>query len=182
MYNELYEIWKRELESGELERLPPDFYPRIADYIRKIKEENRMLDKRTVKSNLLKKEMLNVKRIVSELIQTRYRKLAKKLARGEKVPLDVLTVEEEKIYTGVSSFAEGYQNFARSLLRGQMLKMTVERERKRSVLRFLRDVPAIIGADMKTYGPFKVEDTASIPVENAKILIKQGLAEKVEVN
>jgi len=35
---------------------------------------------------------------------------------------------------------------------------------------------------MKTYGPFKVEDVASLPAENAKILIRQGLAEKVEVN
>jgi DNA replication initiation complex subunit (GINS family) len=35
---------------------------------------------------------------------------------------------------------------------------------------------------MKTYGPFKVEDVASLPIENAKVLIKQGLAEKVEAN
>jgi len=33
---------------------------------------------------------------------------------------------------------------------------------------------------METYGPFKVEDVASLPVENAKILVKKGLAEKVE--
>jgi hypothetical protein len=43
------------------------------------------------------------------------------------------------------------------------------------------DVPAIIGADMKTYCPFKVEDIAFLPVKNAKILIKQGLAEKLEL-
>jgi DNA replication factor GINS len=47
-------------------------------------------------------------------------------------------------------------------------------------MRFLKDVPAIIGADMKTYGPFKTEDVASLPVENTKILKKQGLAENVE--
>jgi DNA replication initiation complex subunit (GINS family) len=35
---------------------------------------------------------------------------------------------------------------------------------------------------MKTYGPFKAEDVASLPVENVKILVKQGLAEKIEVN
>ena len=60
--------------------------------------------------------------------------------------------------------------------------MDVGREHKRAVLRFLRDVPAIIGADIKTYGPFKAEDVASLPVENAKVLIKQGLAEKIEAN
>jgi DNA replication initiation complex subunit (GINS family) len=46
----------------------------------------------------------------------------------------------------------------------------------------VKEVPEIIGSDMKTYGPFKVEDVAALPVENTRILIKQGLAEKVEVN
>ncbi len=35
---------------------------------------------------------------------------------------------------------------------------------------------------MKTYCSFRVEDIASLPIENANILIKQGLAEKVEIN
>lgn len=182
MYTELYEIWRSELESVELAKLSSDFYFRVADYLRKMKEESRMLDKRTVKANLLKKEMRNVKRMVRELIQTRYKKLIKKMARDEKVPLDILTSEEKKIYTGSAPLAEAYHSFAENLLRGQMLKMDVKQKGKTAVLRFLRDVPAIIGADMKTYGPFKAEDIASLPTENAKILIKQGLAEKVEVN
>lgn len=182
MYDELYEIWKHELESLELRKLAPGFYSRIADYLRKIGEEGRMLDKRTVKAKLLKIEMRNVKRMLQELIRARYKKLIGKVARGEKVPLDVLTVEEEKIYTRASPLAEAYESFAKNLLRGHVLEVGVEREHRRAVLRFLRDVTAIIGADMKVYGPFKVEDVASLPVENAKILIKQGLAEKVEVN
>ena len=39
-----------------------------------------------------------------------------------------------------------------------------------------------MGLDMKTYGPFMVEDVASLPVENAKMLVKQGLAVLVEVS
>jgi DNA replication factor GINS len=182
MYNDLYEIWKRELESSELEKLPPDFYSRVTDYLRKLREESRMLDKKTVKARLLKSEMRNVKRMLRELIRTRYKKLIRKMAKGEKVSSDVLTVEEQKIYTGASPLAEAYQSFVENLLRGNLLKMGVGREHKRAVLRFLRDVPAIIGTDIKTYGPFKVEDVASLPAENAKVLIKQGLAEKIEVN
>jgi len=182
MYNELYEAWKQELENIELERLPSDFYCRIADYLRRLKEEGRMLDKRTVKARLLKNEIQNVKRMVHELIQGRYRKLVRKMAKDEKVPSNVLTDEEEKIYKSVSPFAEAYQSFAKSILHGHTSKIDAEQKRKRTALRFLNDVPAIIGADMETYGPFKVEDIASLPVENAKILVKQGLAEKVEVN
>jgi len=48
------------------------------------------------------------------------------------------------------------------------------------VVRFVQEVPAIIGVDMKTYGPFKPEDIATLPAENAKILIKKGLAVEIE--
>jgi DNA replication factor GINS len=182
MYNELNEIWKRELESDELENLSPDFYSRIADYLKKLKEESRMLDKRTVKATLLNKEMQNVKRMARDLIRTRYKKIFRNVFKGEKVQSNVLTVEEEKIYAGFSSLAETYWSFTKNILRGYIPKVDLEQEHKRTVLRFLKDVPAIIGADMKTYGPFKVEDVASLPIENAKILIKQCLAEKVEAN
>jgi DNA replication factor GINS len=182
MYNELNEIWKRELESDELEKLSPDFYSRIADYMRRLNEESRMLDKRTVKASLLKKEMQNAKRMVRDVIRARYKKIVRKAAKGEKVQSNVLTVEEEKIYAGFSSLAETHWSFSKNILRGYVPKIDVEREHKKTVLRFVKAVPAIIGADMKTYGPFKVEDVASLPIENAKVLIKQALAEKVEAS
>jgi DNA replication factor GINS len=181
VYNELYEAWKRELESTELEKLSSDFYSKIAAYLRKLKEEGRMLDKRTVKARLLKSEMRNVKRMVHELIQARYRKLVKKAAKSEKIPPDFLTIEEKKIYMGVLPFAEAYQSFSKNVLHGYAPKVNVEQKHKKAVLRFLKKVPAIIGADMETYGPFKVEDVASLPVDNFKILVKQGLVERVEV-
>ena len=45
-------------------------------------------------------------------------------------------------------------------------------------VRFLKDTPAIIGSDFKTYGPFKKGDVAALPKANASILIKMGAAEK----
>jgi DNA replication factor GINS len=181
MYNELYEIWKRELESGELGRLPSDFYSRVADYLRRLREESRMLDKRTAKASLLGKETQNVKLMVRGVIKARYTKLVRKMVKGEKAPTEFLTPEEERIYQGVSPFAEAFQSFARDILRGHVSNVSAEKQRRTTTLRFLKDVPAIIGADMKTYGPFKAEDIASLPIENAKILTKQGLAANVEV-
>jgi DNA replication initiation complex subunit (GINS family) len=46
----------------------------------------------------------------------------------------------------------------------------------------LKAIPAVVGVDMKTYGPFLAEDVGSLPLENAKILVKRGLAEAVEVS
>lgn len=182
MYDELYVAWRCENANTALGSLPPDFYARIADYLRKIKQENRMLDKKTVKASLLEHEMQNVKRMLRELVWMRYKKLIKIITENQKIPSDLLAAEEAKICAGFLSFAEAYQRFAKNLLRGQVLKVSIEKAHKRVALRFIKDIPAVIGADMKTYGPFMVEDVASVPVENAKILIKQGLAELVEVS
>jgi DNA replication factor GINS len=181
MYNELYEIWRRELENDEIVKLPDDFYLKVAEYLKRVKEESRMIDKRTVKANLLKKEWHNIKHMLHELTRVRYKKLVKKTTRGEKIPLDALAMEEKKVFTSVSPFVEVYLNFAKNIIQGQFSKIKIEKEHKIVVLRFKRNVPAIIGSDVKPYGPFKPEDIASLPAENAKILIKQGLAEKVEV-
>lgn len=181
MYSELYEIWKQELENIELEKLPPNFYSKIADYLRKLKEESRMLDKRTAKANLLNKELKNAKRMIKDLIKARQKKLAKKIVKSEKVPLDSLTAEETRVYTGILPFMEAYSRFLKEILSGRSAIISVVQIHKRLLLRFLKDTPSIIGADMKTYGPFKTEDIASLPVENAKIMAKQGLAEYVEV-
>lgn len=181
MYSQLHEIWKQELEDPELVKLPPDFYAGIAEYVKKLKEESRMLDKRTVKANLLKKEMQNMKRMTWELIQARYRKIVNKSAKGEDVSREVLTVEEEQIYGKISPLAETVSNFASEILHGHAPRTMIDMRHKRITLRLVKEVPAIVGADMKTYGPFKTEDVASLPAENAKILIKQGLAEKITV-
>jgi DNA replication initiation complex subunit (GINS family) len=181
VYDELYSAWQREIEDTALGRLSLDFYARIADYLRRIKEETRMLDKKTVKAGLLERELRNVKRMLQELVWARYRKLVKIFSVGQKAPSNLLTVEEAKVCESVLPFAEAYQKFVKNLLQGQVSKVDIEKAHKRVALRFLKDVPAIIGSDMKTYGPFMVEDVASLPVENAKILVKQNLAEVVEV-
>jgi DNA replication initiation complex subunit (GINS family) len=182
VYDELYAAWQRETEGAALGRLSPDFYARIADYLRRIKEETRMLDKKTVKASLLERELQNVKRMLQELVWARYKKLAKIIGDSQKGPSDLLTVEETRMRASFLSFTEAYQRFAKNLLQGQVLKVDVESAHKRVVLRFVKAVPAVIGADMKAYGPFMVEDVASLPVENAKILVRQGLAEVVEVS
>ncbi|MFB3889260.1 MAG: hypothetical protein ACE14S_07190 [Candidatus Bathyarchaeia archaeon] len=183
MYDELYAAWRVEIESAELGCLPIDFYARTADYLRRIREENRMLDKKSVKATLLESEMTNAKRMAEELVYTRYKKLTKRIVNGQKVPPDMLTSEEAKLCDSIAPSADAYDRFIKSLLQGQAPKIEVEAVmHKRVTLRFIKQVPSIIGADMKTYGPFMVEDVASVPVENAKILVKQHLAEVVEVS
>ena len=199
MYNELYVAWKREIEESSLGGLPPDFYHKIADYLLRINEDNKALDKKSVKVNLLDREAKNVMRMLEELLRARYKKIVKTITQSQKVPSELLTVEEAKMSESFVAFADAYQRFTKELMDGQIqvqslaapgqvqatpiiVKVVTEPSHKRVAVRFVKAIPAIIGADMMTYGPFKVEDLASLPADNAKMLVRQGLAVQVEVS
>lgn len=180
MYDELYKAWTGEREVTEIQTLAKDFYARLADYIKKMKEEKRMLDEKTVRAKLLRWESKNVQKMAKELIQLRYEKILRRVMAGEMVAKEALTCEEEKLFEEASPSMESYQTMLKNVLSGRSPRVETEKKPKTIILRFLKEIPAIVGADMKTYGPFKPEDIASLPVENARILIKQGMAVEVE--
>jgi DNA replication factor GINS len=182
-YDELYEIWKNEkVRENEIQLLPNNIYSRIAVYIKKMKEENRMLDRKTTKAKLLENEFKNAKIMVGELFLTRYRKFQSMDFGKEIISKNALTEEEKKLYGEVSSFAEVCHVFYKDLLRGRLLKIGKGGQQRMIVLRFVKEIPALVGADMKTYGPFNPEDIATLPPENARILMKQGVAVQIDPN
>jgi len=182
LYEELYKIWKRELESFEFEKLPSSFFSEVVEYIKRLKNESRMLDRRTAKAALLHREVSGVKFMVHEIIQTRYKKVVKKMAVSEKIASDFLAVEERKIYTSFPVLVDEYRLFVKEILDGHIPSANIQIKRNRMVLRFNKEVPAVIGVDMKIYGPFDVEDVVSLPIENAEVMIKRDLAGKVEIS
>jgi len=194
MYNEIYAAWRREVNEASLGSLQPGFYVRIADYLKRLREENKLPDKKSVKASLLDHEAKNVALMLEELLSARYKKLLEAVSENRKLPFELLTVEEAEMCESFVVFASAYQKFAMELLQGQAsqtpaqaatkaeAKEKAEADHKRVTLRFTKNIPAIMGTDMKSYGPFLVEDVASLPVENAKVLVKQGLAVLVEVS
>ena len=192
MYSELYTAWQREIESSAIQPLPADFYERSSRYLKQIKTENQTSDKSNLKASLMKQECRNVTRMIKELLRIRYKKLLKTIKGGQKLLPDILTNEETEFLTGLLPFAEAYDIFAKGLLQGKTPKSVIKSaepkeiaagaQHKRITLRFVKAIPAIVGSDMKTYGPFLAEDVASVPAENGKILVKQGLAVVIEVS
>ncbi|MDR2202966.1 MAG: hypothetical protein LBE76_01410 [Nitrososphaerota archaeon] len=180
MYDELYQAWKHEVTDSTLGTLPRDFYERIIQYLRKINEENSLTDNKALKTALLEREFVNVNRMLGELLRLRYKKIVKSTTQTQKLSTDLLALEEIQLFESFVPFTEAYQKFTKSLLQGYISKSNQE-PRKRITLRFSKDIPQIIGVDMKPYGPFIVEDLASLPAQNAKILVKQGLSVIVDV-
>ena len=55
MYDELYKAWTKERETTEIQALPKDFYVKLAGYMKKTRDESRMLDEKTVRAKLLRR-------------------------------------------------------------------------------------------------------------------------------
>jgi DNA replication initiation complex subunit (GINS family) len=210
MYDQLFAAWKREIDDPTLGGLEPDFYSKITEYLAHIREDKGAMDKKSVKVALLEHEARNVERILGELLDLRYKKILKTIKRLHKAPIELLTVEEAKMAQNAVAFESNYEQFTKNLLGGELKPITVtiaepapvpisqllqpqtapkpevktpaHVTHKRLTLRFVKNIPAIMGADMKSYGPFVAEDVASLPELNARILVKQGLAVLVEVS
>jgi DNA replication factor GINS len=139
-----------------------------------------MLDKKATRAKLMEREFKNVKTLIKKLLQLRYKKSLDNAKMGKPVPKDYLTEEEEQLYAEIPPLAESYQALFKEVSRGRLPSKKSKKKTTGMVVRFLKEVPEIVGADMKTYGPFKAEDVATLPVENAKALIKQEVAVEVE--
>ncbi len=204
MYDQLYAAWRREIDDPTLGGLAPDFYVKLAEYLAHMKEDKGAVDKKSVKVSLLEHEARNVERMLNELLELRYRKILKTVTRLHKSPIELLTKEEAEMCRSFVGFEETYRQFAENLKQGEqtqipqtpqtpqaaeqvpVVKVLIKPEahvtHKRLTLRFVKAIPAIMGADMKSYGPFNPEDVASLPALNAQILVKQGLAVLVDVS
>ena len=182
MYDLLYEAWLKEKEKAELHDLPQDFYARVAEYVRQIKQEGRMLDQGSAKAKLIVKELANVKRLIKGLANLRFKKMVSYITSEKALRKESLTLEEQRMLLGLRPFFEEFQSFLKDSIQGKAanLEEPVAMSSKKKLLRFLKEVPAIVGADLKVYGPYVVEDVATLPIENARVLIKHGVAMEIE--
>jgi len=175
MYTDLYMAWKSEKSSSLPKPLPADLYHRTIMYLNGLNDELSTTDTHTIQGRLLAREKQMTERLLDELRQTRIRKIIS--AAQNQIPIQTtsLTEEEsrllEKITQSLSSF-------------GQPLPVSHKKEQMTDelrVVRFLEDIPEIVGVDLRLYGPFKKEDVASLPAPNAHALEKQGAAKAIEV-
>ncbi|MBS7644115.1 DNA replication complex GINS family protein [Candidatus Bathyarchaeota archaeon] len=183
MYDELYQAWKREKENRKLQALPNEFYNAISLYIKGLTEEQRMLDERSLRTKLLAKELKYAQKLISDLLHLRSQKILQEtLVEGAKLD-GKLTLEEEALLANIASLIKARGKLTTAIVSGRQpeLREVILAKPKKILVRFLREIPAIIGTDMKTYGPFKPEDVARLPVENVEALLKQGVVMKLEV-
>ena len=142
-----------------------------------------MVDKASLKGRITLKESDSAERMLEELSQLRLRKVVNSELDGQAIAGALLTREEKALNSELRALLSSHQDRLKSILRGCVSQVDAKPPKRSGlkVVRFLEPVPAIMGIDMKTYGPFDPEDVVSLPVENAENLIRLGIAKEVEI-
>ncbi|GBL41440.1 hypothetical protein LBMAG54_02730 [Nitrosopumilaceae archaeon] len=172
--NKLHHVVLRETESDTIQEINPDFYRNLSDFIGDLKKQE--FD--GVESKIKEAIINTATELTSLLINIRLDKISKldnidfkNLLDEEKFILDAEEEQRERIEMILSATINGKSKFLESISQNHKTKTVV--------IRFLQEVDEIIGADLKKYGPFKTEDIATIPYENAQALIAKNIATKV---
>jgi DNA replication initiation complex subunit (GINS family) len=175
MYQELYNAWKSEKNSPLPQPLSDDFYHRASTYLNGLEQDSTSSDPHTIQGRLLTREAEIARRLLEELRETRLRKILENAKKGILVDRETLTEEEIVLTKNLNDSLTTYK---------EEQKSSPSPEAKRAelaVVRFLQDIPEIVGVDLKIYGPYKKEDVGSLPAQNAQALVRQGAAKAIEV-
>jgi len=172
--NSLHHTVLRETENDSILEIDPNFYRNLSDFIGNLRKQEFDGVENKIKDALI--EMAT--ELTSLLINIRLEKISKSkdtqfgnLLDEEKFILDSQEEQRERIEMILSATINGKSKFLESLAQNH--------KTKRIVIRFLKEVEEIVGADLEKYGPFKIEDIATIPYENAQALIAKNVATKI---
>ncbi len=177
LYDLLHRIWRRELETEEIQSVPENLYERIREFI-KASQEAIKSSQDSLERSLLEEELKVIRELTESLLKLRLEKILKALIDNKPVPQEVLTFEERDLVT---------------IIRARLCALIAEilgvqapppsapspQQEEYVVVRFIKKCPEFVGIDSAVYGPFEPEDIARIPGDNAEALISRGIAVKI---
>lgn len=172
--NFLHTIVTREAASEQIQEIDSDLYCTISEFLGNLKRQEFDGIEDTIKESMISMAT----DLTSLLLDIRISKITKlpksevkNLLDEEKFILDSHEKQNERREIITSATIHGKTKLLESISQKHKIKLTT--------VRLLQDVDEIVGADLEKYGPFKAEDIATIPYENAQALIAKDAATKV---
>ncbi|MBN2013976.1 MAG: DNA replication complex GINS family protein [Candidatus Altiarchaeota archaeon] len=165
-YSELQGIYRSEKTSAALHKVPNNFYSELSELLSKVDPEYRE----------------STSKLAEEIYLMRIGKIMRLvLRRGDATPPMNMTPPEKEVYGEFTSTLSRHRE--RILGIGGREEKTEEKREvedyDKVAVRIIASIPAIIGSDMKHYGPFREDEEVKLPKATARILVGQGVAEEV---
>ena len=166
----LYAIVAKEIENNSIQHIQPTIYRDIAGILSNLKDQGY--------DGIEAKVMDILAQLIGEiarlLLYTRFDKI-----KNMKTDYSNLTDEEQYFTASENDFSIRFEQVLFATLEGRMKtldSMTLKATSLWILLRFLGPIETFSGKDNHIYGPFEEEDVAILPFENAKQLVKSGVA------
>jgi len=172
--NSLYTILQLEIENDTVQEIDPHLYSNIGQLLGNLKNQGYDGIESKIKTSLVE--------IITDMITLLLKIRIEKAVRSKELDYSNLLDEERFILDSEDELRQRKEIILAATLNGRLklLETVANNHRTRSiVIRFLKPIDQIIGSDLKRYGPFDVEDVATLPFENALALISKKIAVKV---
>ena len=174
---DVFKLLKKEIEAPALQAIQPDTFQKIAASLGNLKGQGYEGIEAKVRDRMA--ELLAGGARL--LIEARQSKI-----RTGKEPLDYskLTDEEKYVLDGKRESEGRMSQVVAATVKGRpkvLESISARMRSKQIVVRFLKPTEAFVGVDMSKYGPFQQEDVASLPFENARVIIEGAAAIEVHV-
>jgi len=200
-YERLRRIQQKERASGMLVELPKSFYSSASSHIQDLRKQIRQEFKMEKA-----KEYENTVKILRDIIGIRTQKIllrAMRAASSDETPGGI-TPEERDFFERVKTDVKNNQTVFEKLINPPespsvatceipVPKSVITPEASESEkvetgpsiasglrVKFVKEIPQFVGADMNKYGPFKQGEVACLPSDVADLLFKRSIAERFE--
>ncbi len=177
----LKQVLELEEASDALTLIPADTYIKLAKYAQKLRLTNSSED---APGRLARKQLWLIEVMTRRLLHLRLGKAAKEEAathQGDQSALfsKNLLPEERYINDMLQQLGKKEDRFVKAVVDGQPSFFTLVQRReaqRMTTVRISKRVGEIIGADLKRYGPFEVNDVARLPMGNAQVMVSSKQA------
>ena len=191
---EIFNILKREIQltSGP-QSIPPDFYLNISNLISKLKnntaekeleDENTQIKREKI-SNQIKNNLIDLFiESVTLLFICRCKKTFDINKTKETFDFSNLTNEEKYVFYGNKEREYRINIVLNTLFDGKprtLEKIVSSINENYIIVRFLDSMEQFVGVNMNKYGPFKKDDVAILPFENARSIIENNKAIEIHM-
>lgn len=191
---EIFNILKREIQltSGP-QSIPPDFYLNISNLISKLKnntaekeleDENTQIKREKI-SNQIKNNLIDLFiESVTLLFICRCKKTFNINKTKETFDFSNLTNEEKYVFYGNKEREYRINIVLNTLFDGKprtLEKIVSSINENYIIVRFLDSMEQFVGVNMNKYGPFKKDDVAILPFENARSIIENNKAIEIHM-
>lgn len=191
--DDIHNVLKKEIQlTGGPQDIPQNLYQNIANLIYLLNEQNEidLLEPPTDDDNTIEisKEInSNLILMITKLTTLLFVIRCKKIFDGSKsspgnFDYSNLTDEEKYVFFGNREREKRIDMILRMLLEGKpkTLERIVSSVKENFILvRFLDSMDQFVGVNMSKYGPYKKDDVAILPFENARSIIQNNKAREI---